>query len=162
MKTATKKPALDLSKISDNDLQKEYNRRYFPIADGIAIRSSQLAKEQIRAHFVDQKLDLKREHFVTMYLSARNACIQMKTEFSGTLDSSAVYPREIVREALECGAKAVIFAHNHPSGNPNASRDDLVITKRLKEALQLFDIVVHDHLIIAGDNTQSMTDLGLI
>jgi len=78
------------------------------------------------------------------------------------LTTSAVYPREIVKTALENNAAALICAHNHPSGNLNPSRDDISITKKIKAACDTVDIPLHDHLIIAGDGWYSFSDHGLI
>ena len=76
----------------------------------------------------------------------------MEELFKGTLTTSAVYPREVVKRALDNNAAALVFVHNHPSGNPNPSQDDLTITKKLKEAAKAIDVSIHDHLIIAGND----------
>ncbi|MFU7548046.1 JAB domain-containing protein, partial [Pseudomonas paraeruginosa] len=73
-----------------------------------------------------------------------------------------VYPREVVKEALRLNAAAVIFSHNHPSGNPEPSRADEAITKRLAEALALVDVRTLDHVIVAGSDTTSFAERGLI
>ena len=86
----------------------------------------------------------------------------MEELFAGTLTTSVVYPREVVKRALDNDAAALVFVHNHPSGNPNPSQDDLTITKKLKEASQSIDVSVHDHLIIAGNEVYSFADHGLI
>ena len=86
----------------------------------------------------------------------------MEEIFEGTLSTTAVYPREVVKRALDNNAAALIFVHNHPSGNPNPSSDDLTITKKLKEAAKSIEISVHDHLIIAGDEVYSFADHGIL
>ena len=86
----------------------------------------------------------------------------MEEIFEGTLSTTAVYPREVVKRALDNNAAALIFVHNHPSGNPNPSSDDLTITKKLKEAAKSIDISVHDHLIIAEDEVYSFADHGIL
>ncbi len=78
--------------------------------------------------------------------------IDLVNMFEGTLTTSAVYPREVVKLILERDAAAVIFVHNHPSGNLAPSKDDKLITKRLKEACETIDVQVHDHLIIGGND----------
>ena len=82
--------------------------------------------------------------------------------FRGTIDGAAVHPREVVKEALKHNAAAVILAHNHPSGIAEASQADRLITQRLREALQLVDIRVLDHLIVAADRILSFAESGLL
>ena len=82
--------------------------------------------------------------------------------FRGTVDGASVHPREVVKEALACNAAAVLFAHCHPSGNPSPSRADEIITVKLRDALALLDIRCLDHIIVAGDATTSMAELGLL
>ena len=97
-----------------------------------------------------------------MFLNGQNALITVEILFRGTLTTAAVYPREIIKLALENNAAAIICAHNHPSGNLNASRDDIAITKKIKDACGTVDISLHDHLIIAGDGHYSLADHGLL
>ena len=106
--------------------------------------------------------DKSREVFMVIYLNGRNQINKMEEIFEGTLSASAIYPREVVKRALDNEAAALVFVHNHPSGNPNPSKEDLTITNKLKEASQSIDVVVHDHLIIAGNEVYSFTDHGLI
>ena len=106
--------------------------------------------------------DKNREVFLVIYLNGRNQILKMEELFEGTLSTTAVYPREVVKRALDNNAAALIFVHNHPSGNPNPSSDDLTITKKLKEAAKSIDISVHDHLIIAGDEVYSFADHGIL
>ena len=82
--------------------------------------------------------------------------------FVGTIDSCNVYPREVVKAALQVNAAALIFAHNHPSGVAEPSHSDEVITRRLKEALSLMDIRVLDHFIVSNDAALSLAERGLI
>lgn len=106
--------------------------------------------------------DQNRERFMCLYLNGQNQILKSRILFEGTLTASAVYPREVIKSALAENAAALVFVHNHPSGNPNPSSDDLRITKKLKEAASAMDISVHDHLIIAGNETYSFADHGLI
>ena len=94
---------------------------------------------------------LEHEEFHVAYLNNRHALIERVAMFRGTIDSASVYPREVVKHALKVNAAAVILAHNHPSGNPEPSRSDLLITDRLKEALALVDVRVLDHVIISSE-----------
>lgn len=93
----------------------------------------------------------KKEKFSLIYLNAKNGVIHAEVVSEGTIDQTAVYPREIVIKCLEHGATAVILAHNHPSGDPAPSEHDMKLTKALKETLKLVNVNVHDHIII-GDN----------
>ena len=80
--------------------------------------------------------------------------------FRGTIDGAEVHPREVVKEALQHNAAAVIFAHNHPSGNPDPSAADRALTQRLKQALVLIDVRTLDHVIVAGDKTMAFAERG--
>ncbi len=94
---------------------------------------------------------LKKEVFKTLYLDTKNRLIETETIFQGTINSSAVYPREIVKSAIKTHASSVILVHNHPSGDPTPSPEDKSITEDIVNALKAVDIRVLDHLII-GDN----------
>lgn len=100
------------------------------------------------------------EHFACMFLDSQHRLIAFERIFSGTIDGASVYPRVIVRRSLELNAAAIIFAHNHPSGNPTPSRADEAITQRLKDALALIDVRVLDHIIVGVESTVSMAELG--
>ena len=82
--------------------------------------------------------------------------------FHGTIDSASVYPREVVKEALRLNAAAVILSHNHPSGNPEPSQADRVLTKQLKEALGLVEVRMLDHIIVGGHATTSFAECALL
>lgn len=97
-----------------------------------------------------------------LFLDARHRLIEYAEMFRGAIDSASVYPREVVKEALRLNAAAVILSHNHPSGNPEPSQVDKVLTQRLKEALGLVDVRVLDHVIVAGSATESLAERGLI
>ena len=102
--------------------------------------------------FLQLKLsEIEHEVFAVMFLDTRHGVIEYKEVFRGTIDGASVHPREVVKEALRLNAAAVIFTHNHPSGNPEPSEADKMITKRLKDALALMDIRVLDHLIIGAE-----------
>ena len=95
-------------------------------------------------------------------LDAQHRLIRWEELFRGTLTQTSVYPREVVRRALACNCAAVILAHNHPSGQGQPSRADQVLTRELQSALKLIDVQVLDHIIVAGSNTTSMAQLGLL
>jgi DNA repair protein RadC len=95
-------------------------------------------------------------------MDAKNQILEVKTFFEGTVDSSAVYPREIVKGALRFDASSVIFVHNHPSGDPAPSVSDREITKELVFAFLVMQIKVLDHIIIGNNSYFSFADEGLI
>ena len=103
-----------------------------------------------------------RECFMAVFLNAKNQVTGAEMLFEGTLTASAVYPREVVKNALERKAAAVIFAHNHPSEVPEPSPEDLAITRRLLYACRLLDIRVHEHIVIGGHHYYSFADRGII
>lgn len=104
----------------------------------------------------------EREEFIALWLDARHRLICADTMFVGTLTQTAVYPREVVKCAIWHNAAAVIFAHNHPSGDATPSRADLSLTNALRTALALVDVKVLDHIIVAGTSTLSFAEGGLI
>jgi DNA repair protein RadC len=104
----------------------------------------------------------EREVFVVLFLDAQNRVQSQETLFEGTLTQTSVYPREVVKRALYHNAASVIFAHNHPSGIAEQSRADELITQALKKALDLVDIRVLDHFIVAGNQTMSFAERGLL
>jgi len=94
---------------------------------------------------------LDREHFVAMHLNTKNHVLGIETVTIGSLNSSIIHPRELFKQAIKRSAAAIILVHNHPSGSPIPSPEDLAVTKRLVEAGQLLGVKVLDHIII-GDN----------
>lgn len=106
--------------------------------------------------------DKRRECFKAIFLDAKNKVIATETLFEGTLTASSVYPREVVLAALNHNAAALIFAHNHPSGDPEPSKDDLSLTRQLVFACRLMGIIVHEHLVIGDNRYFSFADQGHI
>ena len=106
--------------------------------------------------------DAKTERFKVLFVDAKNRIIEEKTFFEGTVDSSAVYPREIMKSALKYDASSLIFAHNHPTGDPQPSSCDRDITRELVGAACLLQIKVLDHIIIGNNCYFSFADHGLI
>ena len=105
---------------------------------------------------------LEYEVFGVLFLDAQHRLIEYRNMFRGTLTQTSVYPREVVREALELHAAAVVLTHNHPSGSVQPSRADEVLTQTLKSALALVDVRVLDHVIVSASETLSMAERGLI
>jgi DNA repair protein RadC len=123
---------------------------------GQAMTSPETVKRYLRMRFGSQR----HESFIVLFIDVRNHLIADKELFRGTLTHTAVYPREVVREALACNAASVMLAHNHPSGTPHPSQADLNITQRLREALALVDIRVLDHFVVAGPLVHSFAENG--
>jgi len=103
----------------------------------------------------------KKEHFLALLLDTRNQLIKISEISIGSLDTSIVHPREAFKEAIAASAASVIFVHNHPSGSPEASEDDITLTKRLAEAGEIIGIDVLDHIIIGDKNHLSLKREGL-
>ncbi len=104
----------------------------------------------------------KTEQFRLLYLNRKNALIADEVQQRGTVDQTAVYPREVVKRALELGATAIIMVHNHPSGDPTPSRGDIDMTNQVKEAGEKLGIVLHDHIVIARGGASSFKSMGLL
>jgi len=104
---------------------------------------------------------LEHEVFAVLWLDNRHCVLGFEELFRGTIDGSSVYPREVVKSALNSNAAACILAHNHPSGVSTASNADRSITSRLKKALSLIDVRVLDHIII-GEDCFSFAETGLL
>ena len=104
----------------------------------------------------------KKEHFVALYLNARNQLVHKETISMGTLNANLVHPREVFEPALKHSAAGIMVAHNHPSGDPKPSEDDLEITKRLVEAGKLMGVEVIDHVIITPNSYLSFREERLI
>ena len=104
----------------------------------------------------------KKEHFVVICLDTRNHLIKTSTVSIGSLDCSIVHPREVFRDAISSSAASVIFIHNHPSGDPTPSEDDIKMTKRLIEAGEIIGIEVLDHIILCDSEHLSMKAKNLV
>jgi DNA repair protein RadC len=125
---------------------------------GPVMDSPQVLRDWLRLHCVG----LEHEVFIVIYLDATNRLIAADEMFRGTLTQTSVYPREIVKSALDHNAAAVAFAHNHPSGSPEPSRADQQLTLTLKTTLALIDVRVIDHFVVAGDRICSFAERGLV
>ena len=111
-----------------------------------------------RAAMADEKTEL----FRILFLDKKNILIADEVQQRGTVDHTPVYPREVVKRALELGASAIILVHNHPSGNPTPSRNDIDMTRQIVDAAAALNIRVHDHLIIGHKHHASFKTLGLL
>jgi DNA repair protein RadC len=117
--------------------------------------------DSVLAYLTARQGALIHEEFRVLFLNTKNHLLADEAQ-EGTVNHAPAYPREIVRRALELGATALILVHNHPSGDPSPSRDDIALTRRVVEAARLHDIAVHDHLIIGRDAHASLRSLGHI
>lgn len=125
---------------------------------GAAITSPADARLFARLKFAE----FESEKFGILFLNSKHQMISFQILFHGTIDSAAIHPREVVKAALKVNSAAVIFIHNHPSGNPAASRADIEITKTLKAALCLINVRLLDHLIVGANAVESMAELGMV
>ncbi|KAA0510030.1 DNA repair protein RadC [Enterobacter ludwigii] len=125
---------------------------------GVAFTSTQAARNWLRLKMGP----LEREVFVVLYLNNQNQLLAHETLFTGTISHTEVHPREVVKRALYFNAAAVIFAHNHPSGEVTPSQADKAITQRLLHALMLVEIRMLDHLIVGGTQILSFAEHGLL
>ncbi|MBX9615317.1 MAG: DNA repair protein RadC [Caulobacteraceae bacterium] len=103
-----------------------------------------------------------REQFRALFLDRRNVLMRDELVADGSVDHAPVYPREVIRRALELSASALILVHNHPSGDPSPSQADITVTRQIIEAAKVFGLQVHDHLIVGREGTASFRTLGLI
>ena len=104
----------------------------------------------------------KNEQFRVLFLNQKNMLIADEVQQRGTVDHTPVYPREVIKRALELQASSIILVHNHPSGDPKPSREDIEITKQIQQAGASMGILIHDHLIIAGNKNYSFAGNGLL
>jgi DNA repair protein RadC len=116
----------------------------------------------VRDYLVLKLGSLTKEVFLVLFLDTQNRLVATEEMFSGSLKETSVYPREVLKRALHHNAASVIFAHNHPSGIAQQSQADEMLTKQLKQALALVDVRVLDHFIVAGNNTLSFSERGLL
>ncbi|MDP1417364.1 DNA repair protein RadC [Peribacillus simplex] len=105
---------------------------------------------------------LSQEHFVCLYLNTKNQVLQKTTVFIGSLNASIVHPREVFKEAFKRSAASIICLHNHPSGDPSPSREDIEVTKRLVECGKIIGIEVLDHIIIGEHKYVSLKEKGYL
>ena len=146
-----------LDRVSDQDLREAYLDR-FTLKVGELLSNSQ----KVADHLATLLAGRTRETFAVLFLSGRNALIASEILFEGTLTQAVIFPREIVKYALLKNAAAIICGHNHPSGEIKPSGDDQAITRKIKQACELVDIQLLDHVIIGGDGFFSFADSGLL
>ena len=121
-----------------------------------------LSPEDVFRNYQSLFKDQVRERFVVFWLNSVNKILGFEVITEGLLNSSLVHPREVFRGAIVATSAAILIAHNHPSGNPEPSAEDIAITKQLVEAGKIIGIPVHDHIIFAGESFTSFAERGLI
>ncbi len=141
-------------------LVQEVSRRF--LKDRMMSRPYCRSSREVFDYLYHSLRDLKKENFKVLFLDPKNQIIEEKTLFEGTVDSSAVYPREIMKDALRFDATSLIFVHNHPSGDPEPSLCDREITKELVFSAKIMQLKVLDHIIIGNNCFFSFADRGLI
>ena len=132
------------------------------LKDGMRSASALTSPGAVRDYLRLAIAEREHEVFVCLWLDAQHRVIACEELFRGTLTQTSVYPREIVKAGLKANAAAVIFAHNHPSGAAQPSQADELLTRSLKDALSLVDVKVLDHFIVAGHQTLSFAERGLL
>jgi DNA repair protein RadC len=123
---------------------------------GATLSSPRAVKDYLRLTFSGKPF----ESFHVLFLDVKNRLIDSKELFRGTLTHTSVYPREVVKEALARNAASIMLAHNHPSGTPDPSESDLLLTRALVQALALVDIRILDHFVVAGHQVHSFAENG--
>lgn len=118
--------------------------------------------EALLSYLAFDMAGLATERLRILYLNAANRLLADEVAVEGSVNAARVVPRAIMRRALDLGATALILVHNHPSGDPTPSRDDVEATRRIAAAAGALDICIHDHIIVGGTNWNSFRGLGLL
>ncbi|AJS57508.1 hypothetical protein UB51_02260 [Paenibacillus sp. IHBB 10380] len=128
------------------------------MTDPVTIRSPRDAADVLR----EQLRYLQKEHFICLFLNTKNHIIAQETLSIGSLNASIVHPREVFRAAIKCSSASIVCAHNHPSGDPTPSPEDIALTSRLVEAGNIVGIDVLDHIIIGDGEYVSLKEKGMM
>ena len=126
----------------------------------LSVRSPIDSPEALQQYLIYRMAHLVSEEFWIIYLDNRSMIIRDERVFQGTVNECAIYPREVIRRALELGACSLILVHNHPSRRKLPSLDDIKVTRELAQAARMLSIGVHDHIIVSGGECISMRELG--
>jgi DNA repair protein RadC len=138
----------------------ELSRRY--LREELGERDAITSPEATRRYLKMRLRAYPYEVFAALFLDNRHRVLEYQELFRGTIDGASVHPREVVRAAMDCNAAAAIFAHNHPSGVAEPSQADIYITERLRNALDMIDVRVLDHIIIGEGDCTSFAERGLL
>jgi DNA repair protein RadC len=118
------------------------------------------APRDIARMFMDEMKDYDREHFKAAFLNTKNQIIKVVTVSIGSLNASIVHPREILKPAIAASAASIVLVHNHPTGDPTPSREDVEFTRRFAKCGELIGIELLDHIVIGADRFQSLKEAG--
>ncbi|HEX5132148.1 MAG TPA: DNA repair protein RadC [Candidatus Krumholzibacteria bacterium] len=118
------------------------------------------APKDVARLFMDEMKDYDREHFKAAFLNTRNQIIRVVTVSIGSLNASIVHPREILKPAIAASAASIVLVHNHPTGDPSPSREDVEFTRRFARCGELIGIELLDHIVIGADRFQSLKESG--
>ncbi len=133
--------------ISDDELLQKFSERFTLTPGEIISKSSRAAH-----HFISLLTDISKEKFGAIFLNANNEVLHSEVLFEGSLTTSGIYPRELIKRVLELNAAAIIIGHNHPSGSVCPSRQDLKTTQIIRQACMTMEIKFHDHIIVGNGN----------
>lgn len=136
------------------------NVRVQLIRENKDVQSPKITKPEDAYELVKHLKDSDREQFLTICLDTRNNVLSIETTSIGTLTANLVHPREVFKTAVLQNAAGIIIAHNHPSGDPTPSEDDIKITKNLFEASKIMDIQLLDHLVVGNGIYRSLKEMG--
>lgn len=153
-------PGLGRAKFVQLQAGLELGRRY--LAEKLTRATTLSSSRDTREYLLAQLRDRAQEVFCVLFLDNRHRVLAFEELFQGTLNGTAVYPREVLKRALRHNAAAVILAHNHPSGVAEPSRADELLTQRLREALSLVDVRLLDHVVVGDGETVSFSERGLL
>jgi DNA repair protein RadC len=153
-------PGLGPARFAELQAAIEISRRQ--LAETLRTGPSLASPRATREYLIARLRDLEHEVFCCLYLDNRHRLIEFEQLFRGTIDGASVYPREVVKQALQWNCAAVIIAHNHPSGIAEPSLADERITLRVKDALALVDIRLLDHIIVGDGASVSLAERGLV
>ncbi|HJV44310.1 MAG TPA: DNA repair protein RadC [Bacillota bacterium] len=132
------------------------------VGEGPMDRKTIRSPEDVSQLMMEELRHLTQEHFVCLFLNTKNQVIGQKTIFIGSLNSSIVHPREVFKDAIRRSSASLICLHNHPSGDPSPSKEDIEVTERLVQAGKTIGIEVLDHIIIGDGRFVSLKEKGLI
>ncbi len=153
-------PGLGTAKFAQLQATMEMARRVMeePLRPGDTLTSPDATRRYLQTRLITRP----HEVFACLFLDTRHRVIRYEELFTGTIDGAAVYPREVVRRALDYNAAALILAHNHPSGIAEPSDADIHLTERLKQALGLVDVRILDHMIVGHGEVTSLAERGCL
>jgi DNA repair protein RadC len=153
-------PGLGAAKACQLKAALELSRRALAeeLAPHVVLSNPRRSAEYLQAALLGRPYEV----FACLFLDQRHRVLRFEELFRGTIDGATVYPREVVMRALALNARALICAHNHPSGNPDPSSADIVLTRRLRDALELVEVRLLDHFVIGAGSTVSLAERGLI